>query len=78
MLEKEFKYYRDHQEELVKLYNGRVLVIIGESVVGDYDTYEEAYFEAMKKYEVGTFLLQQCSPGTKDYTQTFHSRVVFS
>ena len=41
MLEKEFQYYLDNQDELVKKYNGRVVVIVGENVVGDYASYEE-------------------------------------
>jgi hypothetical protein len=78
MLEKEFKYYLDHQDELVKKYNGRVLVIIGNEVVSDYATTEEAYFKSQEQYELGTFLIQKCSPGDKDYTLTFHSRVTFA
>lgn len=78
MLDKEFKYYLDHQEELVKLYNGKILVIIEDKVVGVYDTEQEAYFDSLSKYKIGTFLIQLCTPGKEDYTQTFHSRVVFS
>jgi hypothetical protein len=76
-LEKEFKYYLDHQDELVKKYDGRVLVIRDNAVIGDYDNFEQALFQAKEKYELGTFLIQECSPGDKDYTQTFHSRVIF-
>ncbi|MBK5203583.1 MAG: hypothetical protein JJE45_07690 [Prolixibacteraceae bacterium] len=78
MLEKEFTYYIEHQEELVKKYNKRVLVIIGEKVVADYETEEKAYFESAKKYKVGTFLIQKCTPGKESYTQSFYSRVIFA
>jgi hypothetical protein len=77
MLEKEFKYYLDNQDELVKKYNGRTLVIVDNEVVGDYATGEEAYFDSLNKFELGTFLIQKCSPGNKDYTVTFRSRVSF-
>lgn len=77
MLDKEFQYYLDNQGELVKKYNGRFIVIIGEEVVGNYESYEQALFESMKKYELGTFLIQECTEGEEAYTQTFHSRVVF-
>ena len=77
MLEKEFKYYLDHQNELVKKYNNRFLVIVNGNVVGDYDSVEQALFESAKKYEVGTFLIQKCTEGSKSYTQTFHSRAIF-
>jgi hypothetical protein len=78
MLDTEFSYYLEHQEELVKKYDGRFLVIIGEEVVGDYDTIDHAYFQSKEKYKPGTFLIQKCSPGDKDYTLTFHSRVSFA
>jgi len=77
MLEREFKYYRDHQEELVKLYNGNTIVIIGEDVVGVYPTFEEALSASQRKYEPGTYLIQVCAPGEDNYTHTFHTRAVF-
>lgn len=75
MLEKEFEYYKANQDSLVKQYNGKHIVIIGESVVGSFDTQVEAYEDAIKEYEPGTFLIQLCSKGDQSYTQTFHSRV---
>ncbi len=61
MLEKEFQYYIDHQKQLVKLYNGKVIVNVGNEVVGVYDTVVEAYFTSIIDYKVGTFLIQKCS-----------------
>jgi hypothetical protein len=78
MLEKEFKYFLDHQEELVKKYNGRFIVIIGEKVTGDFASEAEAYIETVKTQTPGTFLIQQCLPGQTAYKQTFHSRVMFA
>ena len=78
MLEKEFRYYLANQDELVKKYNGRYLVIVNEEVVGDYGSHLEAVLEAQKKYEMGTFLTQLCTPGDKAYTRRFSSNVVFT
>ena len=77
MLKKDFQYYLDNQAELVKKYNHRFLVIKDCQVVGDFDSYEEALFESSRKYELGTFLIQECTEGDSAYTQTFHSRVMF-
>ncbi|MCL1945830.1 MAG: hypothetical protein FWF51_01575 [Chitinivibrionia bacterium] len=77
MLDKEFSYYLDHQNELLKTYSNRFLVIIGEKVVADYGSMAEAYAKASSKYELGTFLIQECTPGEEAYTQTFHSMVAF-
>jgi len=75
MLEKEFQYYLQHQKELVKKYDNRYLVITNEEVVGNYDNFANAVSEAEQNYKPGTFLVQKCSEGEKDYTVKYHSRV---
>jgi hypothetical protein len=77
MLKKEFDYYVTHQKELVEKYNGQYLVIVGDSVVGHYESFEKALIEAQTKYEAGKFLIQHCIPGEESYTQTFHTRAIF-
>ncbi len=77
-LQKQLEYFKSHQEELVKKYEGKFLVIKDQEVQGVYDTEMEAYTNAKKKFELGSFLIQQCLPGQESYTQTFHSRVAFS
>lgn len=78
MLEKEFQYYVTHQNELLEHYLNKYLVIKDEKVVSSYDNRLEAYNEASKQFSVGTFLIQHCQPGSKAYTQTFHSRVLLN
>ncbi|MDR2840908.1 MAG: hypothetical protein LBV75_06550 [Paludibacter sp.] len=78
MLEKEFEYYLKNQDALVKNYNNKFIVIVGESVVGAYETYADAYFSSIKTLELGTFLIQKCTEGEEAYTQHFHSRVAFA
>ena len=78
MLEREFQYYKDHQDDLVKQHGGKFLAIVGEEVVGVFDSEIEAYLQTKKTHEVGTFLIQHCLPGKNSYTQTFHSRVAFN
>lgn len=77
MLEKEFKYYLNNQNQLVEKYNGKYIVIKGEDVIAVYDSETEAYFETQKQHELGTFLIQYCEPGDEAYTEIFHSRVSF-
>lgn len=67
-LEKEFDYYIDHQDELVKKYNGKVIVIKDEKVIGVFDTNSEAVQKTFQTHELGTFLIQKCTPGTDSYT----------
>ena len=77
-LKKEFEYYLEHQDELVKKYNGKFIVIEDCQVIGEYDSRLEAVEKTSKKYELGTFLVQKCEPGSESYTQTYHSRVSFA
>jgi len=73
-----FKYYLDNQDSLVNLYNGKFIVIKDNTVVGVFQTEDEAFFDSIAKYVPGTYIIQKCSAGNKDYTQMFHSRVVFA
>jgi hypothetical protein len=78
MLDKEFKYYIEHQEELVKTYDGKYIVIVGTEVVNSYDDETTAYLDSLKSLKEGTFLIQLCKEGKDSFTQTFHSRVIFA
>lgn len=62
----------------MRRYNGRYIAIHGEQVVGDYGDEVTAVRETAKAYPMGTFLVQKAEPGPGNYTETFHSRVVFS
>ncbi len=77
-LEKEFNYYLEYQDELVKKYNGKFIVIKNCEVIGAFDSELEAVEKTAKKHELGTFLVQKCEPGSESYTQTYHSRVSFA
>jgi len=72
MLEREFEFFKAHQEELVQKYLDRFLVIKGQTLIGVYDSELEAYTTTKKDHEVGTFLIQQCLPGDEGYTRIFH------
>ena len=77
-LKKEFEYYLAHQDEMVEKYDGKYIVIQKGHVLGAYDDELTAITDTQKSHELGTFLVQRVSRGTSDYSQTFHSRVVFS
>jgi hypothetical protein len=74
-LRRQFQYYLDHQDELVRRYQGRWVVIVGERVVGDYASELAAYEFATVGYEPGVFMIQLVTPGQESYSQTFRSRV---
>ena len=78
LLEKEFEYYLAHQAELVAKYDGKYVAIAGQAIVGAFDDELTAVTETQKSHELGTFLIQKVSEGDTEYSQTFHSRAVFS
>ena len=74
-LNNEYQYYLSNQDELIKEYNEKVIVIKNQEVVGSFDNEEQAYFFAKEKFELGTFLIQRCSENEKTYKATYRSRV---
>lgn len=78
MLEKEFDFYLAHQKDLILKYLNKYLVIKEEQVINAFDTIEDAYDFATSKFELGSFLIQQCLPGDLGHSQIFHSQVIFA
>lgn len=72
MLQKEFDYFIQNQNDLVRRYGGKVIVIKDQKVIGTYDTEWEAYVATVKEHELGTFLIQACRPGPEAYTAILH------
>ncbi|MDH5560271.1 MAG: hypothetical protein OEY59_05390 [Deltaproteobacteria bacterium] len=78
-LESEFDYYLAHQDEFVEKYNGKVLVIKDDKIIGIYDDEGEAFIETQKDHKPGTFLIHRCGPGEENYSADFVTpRVRFS
>jgi hypothetical protein len=73
MFDKELTFFQKNQDDLVKKYNGKTLVIKDNSVIGAYDTPLIAYQEATKTHKPGSFMLQPCKPGPDAYTVTISS-----
>ena len=76
MLKKEFEWYLDNQEELVKQYNGQYLVISGQKVLFASVDKEKAYNEGVNLSGVGKYILQRCTPGDEAYSITYHTHRV--
>ena len=74
-LKKEFEYYLAHQDEFVRQYNGKVIVLKDQQVLGVYDDVRDAVEETQKVHKAGTFLVQRVQPGEAATSRTYHSRV---
>ncbi len=75
MLEKEFRYYIQNQAKLSAKFEGKVLVIKNQKVIGVYDSKGEALKKTVVDHELGSFLIQACSSDPNSVVNTFHSRV---
>ncbi len=71
-LEREFAYFIEHQDELAKKYQGKVIVIVGDEVVGAFETELDAVRKMSEVHEPGTFLVQRCERGSECYTATYY------
>jgi len=79
MLQKEFEWYLENQEDIVKQYNGKYLVISGHKVLYASVDKNDAYNKGIDLAGLGNFILQRCTPGDEAYTMTFHThRVCFA
>jgi len=76
MLEKEYNYFLRNKETLLQKYPKQFIVIIDETIVGNYASQEEALKEASQKYPIGKFLIQKVSDDQGDVTQRFFSASV--
>ena len=76
-LDKQFKFYLEHQDAYVEQYDGKVIVLKDERVLGAYESELGAVNETRRYHELGTFLIQRVSAGDEAYTVTFHSRATF-
>jgi len=78
MMDSLFKYYLDNQDELVRQYDGKYIIITSEGVKGAFSSMKDGYDEALSKYGKGNFMLQLCTKGDGAYSQHFFtSRVAF-
>lgn len=72
-LKKNLDWYVEHQVDLAAKFNGKVLLIVNQELIGAFDSMEAAYTNAIKKYEIGNFTLQPCSPSADSYTLTLYN-----
>jgi len=72
-LKRNLEWYIANQQELSAKYNGKILLIVDQKLVGAFDAMAEAYTTALKTYALGAFTLQPCSPDSDSYTLTLYS-----
>lgn len=68
MFEAELQYFIDNQGEFVQRYAGKVLLIVGNQLIGAFSSALAAYEAGLAQFGEGTFLIQPCRSGREAYT----------
>ena len=77
MINKDFEYFNNHREELLKDHKNEYVVIKDASIVGFFKEQAEA-FKAMRDSELGTFIVQKCIPESEEIKEFHTRRVAFA
>jgi hypothetical protein len=72
MFKEELDFFIRNQEELVKQYAGKALVIKGSEVSAVHETPLEAYIQVQRDQQLGKVMIQVCLPGPDAYTVTIN------
>ena len=78
MCDANYEYYIQNFDSLCTKYLNKHIVIKEQSVIGAYDSFEEAYESTIKTEELGTFLIQFCSKETNNVNHFYSNNVVFA
>jgi hypothetical protein len=74
-LEKEYDFFKSNLNEFKAKHLGKVVVIKDESILGFYDSIDEAIKITIKIHPLGTFLVREIKSNQNDKIMRFHSRV---
>ena len=74
-LEDALQYFKEHQTQFARENHRKVVVIYDSDVFGFFDNELDAYMEATKQYQEGSFLLRRCLRPDEESEVVFHSRV---
>lgn len=64
---KDFDYFISNYEKLFQTYGHKFLAIKNETILGAFDGVAEAIDALKDKYEVGTYIIQECSNDESAY-----------
>ncbi len=72
----DFRWFKEHQDELVEQYDGKTLAIRNCVVLGAHDSLEDAVDNT--PLPLGEYMVQLCIPGKEAYTVRIHTPWVFA
>lgn len=60
-LKNDYDYFLKEFKNLYKIYPNKYLIVKDKKIEGAFNSFEDAFNAAIKKFKVGTFLIQKCS-----------------
>ena len=73
-----YNYFKSNLAELLGRYSNQYIVLKNESVIGYYDSFDEAYERTIKTEALGTFLIQHCIREEEDVVTFVSSNAIFA
>jgi len=73
-MDKNYVFYQNHLDELIKNHHREFVIIHDEKFVSYHKSFKDAAETALKQFQAGTFLVQECV-SIEDSTLVFHSLV---
>ena len=70
MFTEELNFFIKNQDDLVKKYAGKTLVIKGNELCAVFDSPLQAYVQLERDNQLGKAMIQVCQPGPEAYTAT--------
>ena len=65
VLEREIAYYNEHRDELIEKHLGRFVLVKDESLIGVFNTIEQAISEGARRYGLSSFLVREVTRETE-------------
>lgn len=69
MQDSDFQWFMDNYDDIFKKYGESYVAIRDKEVLGTYKSYAEGVKETMKKYPLGSFIVQFCNGDESGYTE---------
>ena len=66
LLDRQYQYYQNNREKLLKKYDGQFIVIHNEKVVDSFGSERDAYIYSVQHFKIGTFFIKEISSDKQD------------
>lgn len=73
---RDFFYFIDNYQDLYKKYGHKFLAIKDESVLGHYDTVLDAILDLSPNYDLGSYIIQECTGDESAYKTTIMRLII--